>query len=194
MRRAATTRQFPLSTRVRVGCAPIGSLPFAPCVQRRMSRTSSACRCVPVFSKMRARCVRPVDREIAKRSAAAWIPSPSRISTAKDASALVNPNWRWILRRPAAWSCDRGSVTNTSATLGRSIMNAGRPWQRNGIDQERERRAVRPARHGEQNRRRPPRSRGSAHCARRACSRAVVGGAPTVQNSAAQRLDRRPFG
>ena len=56
------------------------------------TRTSSACRRVPVLSKIRERCVRAVAREIDSRSAAAWIPCPFDISTAKPASAAVRPN------------------------------------------------------------------------------------------------------
>ena len=62
---------------------------------------SSACRWVPVFSKMLERWVLAVVAEKPPRLAAAARPSPFKISAASLASAAVRPK-RWRRLTPAA--------------------------------------------------------------------------------------------
>ena len=78
-------------------------------------RMSSACRWVPVFSKMLERWVLAVASEMPRRVAAAMRPSPFKISVASPASAAVRPKRRrrLISRRRRSTS---GSCTVTIAT------------------------------------------------------------------------------
>src|SRR3984893_17817645 len=96
---------------------PRSAYVLPPCASAAPSRkrTSSACRCVPVFSKMFARWVLAVASEIPHRRAAALRPSPLRISAASAASMEVRSKRRrkFICRRRRSRS---RSVTVTMAT------------------------------------------------------------------------------
>ena len=98
-------------------------------------RMSSACRWVPVFSKMLERWALAVALEMPRRRAAAARPSPFKISAAIFDSAMVRPKRRRRLasRRRRSMSGSRTVTIATGVPTPIQGTSASRALERSGV-------------------------------------------------------------